>query len=91
MESNTNSSIRAHSSPKDHRALHTDNEKTAKPMTPSDAVTGLKDCRDILENVLRSRHAAFCSPSPSSTEAAVRRSVRQAANLLDITLSLLRT
>lgn len=68
----------------------TDREKAAKTLAPSDAVAGLKDCHDILERVLRSRHAAFCSPSPSSTEAAVRKSVRQAANLLDITLSLLR-
>lgn len=65
-------------------------QEKERQLTPSEAVDALKQASGLIRRAAESRHVAFTSPSPSSTEAQVRRNVNQVRGLLDITLSLMR-
>lgn len=65
-------------------------QENERQLNPSEAVDALKQASALVRQAAGSRHAAFASPSPSSSEDQVRRNVKQIQGLLDISLSLLR-
>lgn len=59
-------------------------------LTSQETISALKQAHGLLSEVIESNHTAFASPSPSSSEAAIRKNTVHARNILDITLAILR-
>ncbi len=66
------------------------NTENKNQLTPAEAVDAIKQAYKLLSGATSSRHIIFTSPAPSSTEAAARKNIIQAKNLLDVTIALMR-
>lgn len=66
------------------------NDNTQNQLSAEQAAAAIKQAFNLLADAIGSRHIVFTSPSPSSTEAAARRNIRNAKNNLDIAMSLMR-
>lgn len=62
-------------------------EKT--PLTPAEAVEAAKAAHDLLKKVTESRHIAFTSPAPCTSEVVIRNNIRNAVTHLEIALSMM--
>ncbi len=63
---------------------------TNQQLTPDEAIQAIRTAYENVCKATESRHIVFTSPAPSTTESAIRKNIRNAKDLLEISLALLR-